>query len=141
MHLCECVQRFSLYLLTHCVSLPKRSIYASLNVSQKPLICTCVRRPNRPSMTTRMSAICYLVHILEVGFASKTIFTAFIITCLHLKSDPCLSLICQLFYIACNTCSAQSGNLCNLKIALGILRIPRLHSDLEIAQYSCMILR
>ena len=29
---------------------------------------------------------------------------------------------------------AQSGNLRNLEIALHILRIPRLHSNLEIAQ-------
>ena len=31
-------------------------------------------------------------------------------------------------------CSAQSENLCNLEIALRILRILRLHSSLEIAQ-------
>ena len=38
-------------------------------------------------------------------------------------------------------CSAQSGNLRNLKIALRILRILRLHSNLEIVQYSCAISR
>ena len=35
----------------------------------------------------------------------------------------------------------QSENLRNLKIALHILRIPRLHSNLEITNYSCAISR
>jgi len=36
-------------------------------------------------------------------------------------------------------CSAQSGNLRNLEIALRILRILRLRSNLEIAHHSCAI--
>ena len=38
-------------------------------------------------------------------------------------------------------CSAQSGNLRNLKIALRILKILRLRSNLEIVHYSCAISR
>ena len=38
-------------------------------------------------------------------------------------------------------CSAQSENLRNLEIALRILRIPRLRSNLEIAHYTCAISR
>ena len=37
--------------------------------------------------------------------------------------------------------STQSRNLCNLKIALRILRILRLRSNLEIVHYSCAISR
>ena len=42
--------------------------------------------------------------------------------------------------VAC-ICSAQSGSLRNLEIALCILRILRLRSNLEIAHYSCAISR
>ena len=41
-------------------------------------------------------------------------------------------------YIVCCT---QSENLRNLEIALHILRIPRLHSNLEIVQLQCAIFR
>ena len=37
--------------------------------------------------------------------------------------------------------SAQSENLHNLEIALCILRIPRMRSNLEIAHYNCAISR
>ena len=44
-------------------------------------------------------------------------------------------------HLAWYICSAQSENSCNLKIALRILRILRLHSNFKIAHYSCAISR
>ena len=59
-----CIKVFSVFINTLCKS--TSALNMSLYVSKKPLICTFVCRPNRPRMTTWMSAICYLLHITLV---------------------------------------------------------------------------
>ena len=97
------------------------------------------RHLTSPRVASRYSVwtfMCPKVGVAAQKFSGRTPLSDFLNPPLSLGGLTLYDMLCTRWI-----CSAQSGNLCNLEIALRILRILRLCSNLEIAHCSCAISR